>query len=98
MRCNCCHTCSPDVTGLVRGSREGVNSMSVEENKVSALATVDAMNRKDTAFIDEHPGLTESRPSYQQVFAAFPDIHGPLQRFVRQGAMCDVRSLVACGT
>jgi len=69
--------------------------MSVEENKALALATVDAMNRKDTAFIDEHPGLTESKPFYQQVFAAFPDMHATPQEVVAEGEWVVTRMIVS---
>ncbi len=68
--------------------------MSVEENKELALAHVDALNRKDIAFMDEHPGLTESKPFYQQLFAAFPDMHGTPQEVVADGEWVVTRVLV----
>jgi len=50
--------------------------MSVEENKAVVRAFGDAMNRKDASFMGAHPGLVDSKAFFQQLFVAFPDMHG----------------------
>ncbi len=69
--------------------------MSVEENKAVVRAFGDAMMRKDITFIEAHPVLTESKPFYQQLFAAFPDMHGTVQETVSEGAWVTTRTMVS---
>ncbi len=69
--------------------------MSVEENKAVMRAFGDAMMRKDITFIEAHPGLAESKPFYQQIFAAFPDMQGTPQEVMAEGAWVTTRTIVS---
>jgi len=69
--------------------------MSVEENKAVMRAFGDAMMRKDITFIEAHPGLAQSKPFYQQIFAAFPDMQGTPQEAMAEGAWVTTRTIVS---
>lgn len=69
--------------------------MSGEENKAITRAFREAMNRKDATFIDAHPGLIDSKPFFQQLFAAFPDMQGTTETTVADGAWVTDRTSVS---
>jgi len=56
--------------------------MSTEDNIAIARALEEAMDRHDLSFMEAHPGLVESKPFFQQLFAAFPDMTNTVETTV----------------
>jgi len=71
--------------------------MSVEENKALVRALGDAMMRKDLTFMDAHPGFAQSKPFFEQLIAAFPDMQVTPQEVVAEGEWVAQR-VMASGT
>ena len=69
--------------------------MSTDENRAIMQQFGEAMGRKDAAFMDTHPGLTDTTSFYQQLWAAFPDLQGSPQETISEGAWVAQRVLVS---
>ena len=69
--------------------------MSADESKALMEQFGVAMDRKDAAFIAAHPGLRDSLPIYQQLWAAFPDLQGTTCEMITEGAWSAQRVLVS---
>jgi predicted ester cyclase len=69
--------------------------MSADENKALLEQFGAAMDRKDATFMAAHPGLRDSLPLYQQLWAAFPDLQGTPQETISEGAWSAQRVLVS---
>ena len=69
--------------------------MRTDENRAILQQFGEAMERQDAAFMQAHPGLTDTTSFYQQLWAAFPDLRGAPQETISEGAWCAQRVLVS---
>ncbi len=69
--------------------------MSADTNRTLMQQFGAAMDRQDAAFMQAHPGLTDTTSFYQQLWAAFPDLRGAPQETLSEGAWCAQRVLVS---
>ncbi len=69
--------------------------MRTDENKAIMQQFGEAMDCQDAAFMQAHPGLADTAPFYQHLWAAFPDLQAAVQETISEGAWIAQRVLVS---
>jgi predicted ester cyclase len=59
--------------------------MATETSIAIVQAFGEAMNRKDAAFLDAHPGLGGSKTFFSQLWTAFPDVRNTVEIRLAEG-------------
>jgi predicted ester cyclase len=59
--------------------------MPTETSTAIVQAFGEAMNHKDASFLDAHPGLGASKPFFNQLWIAFPDVRNTVETRLTEG-------------
>jgi predicted ester cyclase len=70
-------------------------SQQEEDNKNVVRSMLEALDRRDLAALEKHPGLQETRRFHPLTQAAFPDLKYTIQQMIADGDMVATRAMLS---
>ena len=68
--------------------------MLAEERKAIVRLTHEAINQKDLALLEDHPGYWQTRQVFPLIFAAFPDVSSTIEQQTVEGTWVTTRTTI----
>jgi len=73
-------------------SEKGEETMLPEERKAIARLAHEAINQRDLALLENHPGYWQTRQVFPLFFTSFPDVSSTLEQQTVEGAWVTTRT------